>query len=300
MRALVVGLGSIGRRHTEVLKKLNLEVATYSQFHEPGITNFESIEEAVTNWLPEYIVISNPTYLHERTVELLGQLNFTSRLLIEKPLAVSLQSLREARTRFSRIGVGFNLRFSETIQHLKQMLKTRNVLAVEFYYGNHLTNWRNSNYLSYSLEKDKGGGVLRDFSHELDLSFFLFGESRVEFVTGGKIGNVTKDSDDFWRIHLKSKIGFDISIGVNSLDSQPKREIRVLTTTGTILADLLNSVIASEGNIMHFSENANSSYLSMHSNMIGDIPGDMATLDSSIKTDELIQDIENWRVRNGL
>jgi predicted dehydrogenase len=300
MRALVVGLGSIGRRHTEVLKKLNLEVATYSQFHEPGITNFESIEEAVTNWLPEYIVISNPTYLHERTVDLLGQLNFTSRLLIEKPLAVSLQSLREARTRFSRIGVGFNLRFSETIQHLKQMLKSRNVLAVEFYYGNHLTNWRNSNYLSYSLEKDKGGGVLRDFSHELDLSFFLFGESRVEFVTGGKIGNVTKDSDDFWRIHLKSKIGFDISIGVNCLDSQPKREIRVLTTTGTILADLLNSVIASEGNIMHFSENANSSYLSMHSNMIGDIPGDMATLDSSIKTDELIQDIENWRVRNGL
>ncbi len=296
----MVGLGSIGRRHTEVLKKLNLEVATYSQFHEPGITNFESIEEAVTNWLPEYIVISNPTYLHERTVDLLGQLNFTSRLLIEKPLAVSLQSLREARTRFSRIGVGFNLRFSETIQHLKQMLKSRNVLAVEFYYGNHLTNWRNSNYLSYSLEKDKGGGVLRDFSHELDLSFFLFGESRVEFVTGGKIGNVTKDSDDFWRIHLKSKIGFDISIGVNCLDSQPKREIRVLTTTGTILADLLNSVIASEGNIMHFSENANSSYLSMHSNMIGDIPGDMATLDSSIKTDELIQDIENWRVRNGL
>ncbi len=300
MRVLVVGLGSIGRRHTEVLKELNLEVATYSQFHKPGITNFESIEEAVTNWLPEYIVISNPTYLHERTVELLGQLNFTSRVLIEKPLAVSLQSLREARTRFSRIGVGFNLRFSETIQHLKQMLKTRNVLAVEFYYGNLLTNWRNSNYLSYSLEKDKGGGVLRDFSHELDLSFFLFGESRVEFVTGRKIGNVTKDSDDFWRIHLKSKIGFDISIGVNCLDSQPKREIRVLTTTGTILADLLNSVIASEGNIMHFSENANSSYLSMHSNMIGDIPGDMATLDSSIKTDELIQDIENWRARNGL
>lgn len=300
MRALVVGLGSIGRRHAEVLKELNLEVATYSQFHEPGITNFKSIEEAVTNWLPEYIVISNPTYLHERTLELLGELNFTSRVLIEKPLAVSPQSLREARTIFSRIGVGFNLRFSETIQHLKELLKTRNVLAVEFYYGNLLTNWRNSNYSSYSLEKDKGGGVLRDFSHELDLSFFLFGESRLEFVAGGKIGNVTKDSDDFWRIHLKSKIGFDISIGVNCLDSQPKREIRVLTSTGTILADLLNSVITSDGHVMHLSKNANSSYLSMHSNMIGDIPGDMATLDSSIKTDELIQDIENWRARNGL
>ena len=294
-----MGLGSIGRRHAQVLTKLNLDVATYSQFPMTDTLNFELIQDAMTDWEPEYIVVSNPTHLHEKTLDTLMDLNFTSRVLIEKPLAVSLQSTLKAKSKFSRVGVGFNLRFSETIQYLMQMLSTRKVLAVEFYYGNLLTNWRSTKYFSYSLEKDKGGGVLRDFSHELDLSNFLFGESTVEYVAGGRIGKVTKDSDDFWRISLKSKAGFDIAIGINSLDSQPKREIRVLTSTGTLLVDLLKSTVAGDGKVMHFPENLNSSYFSMHRNMIGDIPGDMATLDSAIKTDELIEEIENWRARNG-
>ena len=65
MRALVVGYGSIGKRHTRILQEFGLDVAIVSQHSsQKEMESFSDLEIALQKWNPEYIVIANQTDNH--------------------------------------------------------------------------------------------------------------------------------------------------------------------------------------------------------------------------------------------
>lgn len=293
MKALIIGLGAAGNRHRSILTTLGYQVFSVSNHNLPSDLNYHSLSEALKDVEPNYVLVCNETSAHLSTLKELNKLNFTGTVLVEKPLDFKFQTFSFA---FKRVGVGFNLRFLSSIIELKKMLSKNElrIFSAEIYYGNLYTNWRSSakNFNHYSSFKGKGGGVLRDFSHELDLLIWLFGEPKIEYVAGGKIGEVTIDSDDFWYVSMKTSQVPIINLHLDILDSIPRREIRLLTSAGTIWADLLNNELVSPGVQVKCEGNINDTYALMHSALISQKGESVATLEQALKVDELIYKIE--------
>jgi predicted dehydrogenase len=259
----------------------------------PSDLNYHSLSKALKVVEPNYVIVCNETFAHFSTLKELNKLNFTGTVLVEKPLDFNSQTFSTA---FERVGVGFNLRFLSSIIELKKILSKNElrIFSAEIYYGNLYTNWRSSvkSFNHYSSFKSKGGGVLRDFSHELDLLIWLFGEPKISYVAGGKIGEVTIDSDDFWYVSMNTSQVPIINLHLDILDSLPKREIRLLTSAGTILVDILNNKLISLGVQVKCEGNIHDTYGLMHAALISQKGESVATLEQALKVDELIYKIE--------
>ena len=165
MRALVVGYGSIGKRHTRILQEFGLDVAIVSQHSsQKEMESFSDLEIALQKWNPEYIVIANQTDNHYDSLRIIADKNFSGKVLVEKPLFDKVWSVPE--NNFSEIKIAYNLRFHPYIKRIKDLLAAndKSILTASIYVGSYLPEWRpNTDYSKgYSASKEKGGGVLSD------------------------------------------------------------------------------------------------------------------------------------------
>lgn len=208
-RVLIVGYGSIGRRHLQIARKLlpKADIRVLSKSFSPSIPPgandvFSEIEEAV-KFLPDLSVIANPASHH---IEVAMQLaSIGSHLLIEKPISDNssnvLELLNLCHTNKLCIKIGYNLRFLKSLLIFKEKIEAGvigNVISVQSEACSYLPKWRlESNYkVSVSAQKKLGGGVLRELSHEIDYLRWIFGE--ILWVNGvvGKYSDLEIDVED--------------------------------------------------------------------------------------------------------
>ena len=188
-RVLVVGLGSIGKRHLRILQDLmpiaDIRVLRHRESSDiTDITNgcFSTIEEA-TAFLPQIAVVANPAPFHINIA--MDLVSVGCHLLIEKPISVDTNGIIElidaARNNNALIQLGYNLRFHTSLVHFRSLIhkgEIGRVLSVRSEIGQYLPTWRpDSDYRSgVSARKELGGGVLLELSHELDYLRWIFGE----------------------------------------------------------------------------------------------------------------------------
>ncbi|MEO5921630.1 MAG: Gfo/Idh/MocA family oxidoreductase [Pseudolysinimonas sp.] len=290
-RALVIGAGSIGTRHAAILTELGHDVAVVSRRAEPGGPVYARIDAALRDHRPDYVVLATETGHHLAGVSELLDLGFAGDLLVEKPLAVPSEVLRSAP--LHSFGVAFNLRFHPVIVALRDVLAGRPVLTVEAYAGQHLSGWRpgRSTANQYSATREHGGGVLRDLSHELDYLTALFGACQGVFARGGRLGDVTVDSDDAWGIVTEFERAPVVTVQLNYLDRRTRRRLVINTGEQTIEADLVANTLTIDGDVETFSGDRSDSYRAMHRAMLDDRAA-VTTLEEAVATDELIAMIE--------
>ncbi|CAN5522935.1 Gfo/Idh/MocA family oxidoreductase [soil metagenome] len=287
-RAVVVGAGSIGSRHAAVLGQLGHEVAFVTARGDLDLPAFETVADALAGFTPEYMVIATDTAQHADSVASLVAAGYAGLLLVEKPLAVDAPALHP----FERVGVGFNLRFHPVVRRLAELLEGTEVYTVEAHAGQHLAGWRPDRPVAeqYSAHASRGGGVLRDLSHELDYLAVLFGPCLGVFARGGRVAEVTVDSDDAWAIVAQHSAAPLLSLQLNYLDTAPRRRVLVNTSAGTIDADLIAGTITSSAGTETFEVDRDATYRDMHEAMLAG--GTVATVADAIATDELIAMIE--------
>lgn len=261
---LVIGYGSIGQRHTQVLSKMNVSVYVLSKRNIDYNSRFNSLEEALTNLSYEYIIIANKTSEHYSTVNQLIDLNFKGMLLIEKPIFEKYRSFNTHL--FSKIFVAYNLRFYPVIQELRKHIVNQNILSVNVYAGQYLPHWRpNTDYRdSYSSKKSQGGGVLLDLSHEIDYLNWLLDGTEEVMAVGGKLSALEIDSDDLYQISLKTKKCKLVQVELNYIDKVLRRYIIINTDKHTYRADLISSTLEIDDNITHYESYRNYSYEIQH------------------------------------
>src|SRR5690242_3884148 len=97
MRALVVGLGSIGRRHARNWAQLGFgPLAVCRQHHAPqpeplGVSvaaEYHDLHKALEVERPDLVIVSNPTNRHLETA--LQAISAGAHVFVEKPLDSSL------------------------------------------------------------------------------------------------------------------------------------------------------------------------------------------------------------------
>lgn len=188
-RILIVGLGSIGKRHLrlarELLPNADIRVLRHRECGTvPELANgcFSRIEEAIA-FAPEIAVIASPATLHLNTAQPLALAGV--HLLVEKPLSASPEGvpllLNTCREQKTVLLIGYNLRFLPSLQRFRELLNDNvigKVLSVRCEIGQYLPSWRlDSDYRQgVSARLELGGGALLELSHELDYLRWIFGE----------------------------------------------------------------------------------------------------------------------------
>jgi len=212
---LVIGFGSIGKRHARVLRLLGHRVSVVSRHAVTEYPCYSKVGEAISNSRPSYAVIATETSHHRLAYESLLETGFAGRILIEKPLGLSPKQWTEADD--GKIRIGYNLRFHPMMQRLRDLLKGETVLSFRIDVGRYLPEWRpDSDYRkSSSASKDAGGGVLRDLSHELDYTCWFLGPWTRLAAIGGRFGNLEIDTDDGFAILMATERCPMVTVNLN-------------------------------------------------------------------------------------
>ena len=63
MRALILSMGSLGRRHADVLRSLGFDISAISSQKIIDIKCYKELETVDINQF-DYFIIASPTYLH--------------------------------------------------------------------------------------------------------------------------------------------------------------------------------------------------------------------------------------------
>ncbi len=181
MKVLMVGLGSIARKHIAALRQIDPAVQLVAWRSSRSGASVEGVADVYS--LPvgetfDFAIVSNPTSCHANTVRELLALNIP--LFIEKPLFSSLgqeKLLEEIRRRGVLTYVACNMRFMDTLQYLHAHVGELKVNEVNVYCGSYLPDWRPGTDWrgSYSARPELGGGVHLDLIHELDYVCWIFG-----------------------------------------------------------------------------------------------------------------------------
>ncbi len=284
--AIVVGYGSIGRRHVRVLHELGCETAVVSRRQVDFSPRFATISEALSAKAVDYIVIANETSAHGSAVSELLANGYAGKLLTEKPLGDLPAAALSAP--FALAAVGYNLRFHPVMIALADAISGQRLLAMQAYCGQWLPDWRpGTDYrVSYSADRARGGGVLRDLSHELDYLLWLGGSWRRVAGAGGRIGPLDIRSDDYWSLLLELDGCSSVSVQINYLDRPGRRQVIVNTEDHTYSADLIRGTLECDGRTQTFDIEADHTYRAQHRAILG---GDTARLCSFAQGHRVMQ-----------
>ena len=141
------------------------------------------------------------------------------------------------------IYINYNLRFNPYIQKLKKFLDKKSIYDIKLITNSYLPNWRkNISYKkNYSVDKSKGGGVILDLSHDIDLIKSLFNKIIINHVSFGKKSNLTKNSEDFLYLNASSN-KVNISLDINYYSRNELRLILVDSKNFSLNIDLKNNI----------------------------------------------------------
>jgi predicted dehydrogenase len=285
MRALVLGYGSIGARHARLLGEAKCSVAVLSRRSIDVTPCYSELSHALSDWKPEYVVVAERTSEHRPTLDGLIHCGFRGRVLVEKPLFDRVVPLPPHN--FSVAAVAYNLRCHPLLVRLKSLLEDAGgLVAANVYVGSYLPAWRpNRDYRqSYSASREQGGGALRDLSHEIDYTQWLFGSWRRLTASGGHVSDLDIDSDDAYTLLMETQRCPLITIHLNYLDRVPRREIIVHTNRHSIRVDLIKNTIVIDETQETVSVAQDDTYRAEHHAMLtGDVKK-LCTLEEGLET----------------
>ncbi len=243
-KLLIVGLGSIGRRHLAVARELEpkIEVMALRRAESAAddCTVFTSLEEAL-NAAPDAVIVANPAPMHVATAQ--AFVDAGKHVLIEKPLADRLDGIDEllesSRRRGTVLQVGYCLRFHPSLIALKRAVaegRIGRVLSLRAEAGHYLPDWRSgADYRTgVSARRDLGGGVLLELSHETDLARWLAGQVCLVTSRCGRLGDLEIDTEDYADLLLDFTSGACANIHLNMVQRNRSRSCTLTGEDGTL------------------------------------------------------------------
>jgi predicted dehydrogenase len=244
VKVLIVGYGSIGKRHDEVLSSFaeisEIHIVTKQKIDSRN--TFLSLESVQDIQKYDYFVIASETSKHFQQLKYLEE-NVEGKIIFcEKPIFAKYENLE---IKNNKIFVGYVLRFHPLLEKLKIFLETEKVISANVFVGQYLPTWReNIDYRnSYSAKKSEGGGVLKDLSHEIDYIQWLFGELKEIKSYQLKISDLEIDSDDYSTFIGMTENGIVLNVSMDYISKITKRNIIIHTFESSYELDFIKNTL---------------------------------------------------------
>jgi len=249
-----VGLGNIGKRHLHNIRSIDPDgpitvwhTHTKSERTEhlnPSADRIVySFEEAIDP-KPDVVFLTGPASTHIPVATRLAREGID--LFIEKPISSALHGVDELlkiqKTQKTLIMVGYNLRFHQPLQLMKQCISDGKIgkpLCIRAEVGQYLPEWRpGTDYRSsVSARSELGGGAVLELSHELDYALWLVGDVISVTAQTGRLSDLDIDVEDTAEIILGFACGAIGSIHLDMVQRPSNRYCKVVGAEGTVTWD---------------------------------------------------------------
>jgi len=250
MTSLVIGCGSIGKRHINNLIKIKAGKILVFDTERSRLRKVKKIDGRIgiiegpgrllgTN--PEVVFICTPPSSHIGYALMWAKKN--SHLFIEKPLSSNLRGVSRlieiAKSKRLITFVGCNMRFYWAIKKIKELLEKNligKVVSARLECGHFLPDWHpwEDYRRMYSAKKLLGGGVIFDAIHEIDYAIWFFGLVKDLICMYGKLSNLEIETEDLAEILLKFNDGPLVNIHLDYIQRNYSRSCKIIGEEGTI------------------------------------------------------------------
>lgn len=251
MKFLIVGFGSIGRRHLRNLQALgerDLVVLRSGKSTLPvdeltGLTVEYDLVKALAH-RPDAAVIASPTALHLQSA--IPAAEAGCHLLLEKPISHSLDGLDDLRAALKKGGgqalVGFQFRFHPGLRKIANLLAQNaigRVTSVRAHWGEYLPNWHpwEDYRQSYASLPDLGGGVALTLCHPFDYLRWLLGEISGMQALSGSLGGLGLQVEDTVECLLRFQSGAIGSLHLDYIQRPGVHRLEIIGERGTLTWD---------------------------------------------------------------
>src|SRR5579864_4288053 len=249
LRGLVVGLGSIGRRHARNWAALGLGPLAVCRMHnapQPEPLGVEAqvywdLDEALAEHAPDVVLVTNPTSLHVETAR--AAIRSGAHVLVEKPFGCALAGVAEliaaAHTAGKLLMVGYNLRFHAGLARVRQLAHDGSIgkiVSARAEFGEYLPDWHpwEDYRQAYSARAELGGAAILTLSHELDALCWVLGPPRRLVAMAEHASSLELSTDDVAEIVLDFEAGAIGSVHVDYIRRPPRRSMELVGEAGVL------------------------------------------------------------------
>lgn len=257
-RFVIIGLGSIGRRHMINLAArfpgAHFTVVRHADAPDPlcddlGARIVTRLEDALAD-CPDLVVVASPSANH---IDCLPRLIAAGvHMMVEKPIVTQLQDcdslIAQLRAAPAAVRVsGFNFRYLPSLQLIRQSIRAGelgHVVRAAFVAGQWLPDWRPAQdyRLSYSADAGRGGGVELDLVHEIDVARWFFGELSLEFAMGGRLSSLGLQSNDVATMVFSAPGGPIVQVALDYVSRKRLRHYEIVGDQAGLLWDIAGHV----------------------------------------------------------
>ena len=262
----LIGSGNIAHKHGKNIKKLfpKKTVLLCKRTKSSSDKNFKGFCSNITPDIrsikplnkQSVAIVASPASMHISDSMIL--INNGFNLLIEKPLSINEKNIKKLMTvcknKKSQIMVGYNLRFLESINKLKDIIKSNiygNIISAHIHVASDARKWRTSKQFKNTVSANKklGGGVINELSHEIDYMYYIFGKPD-DVVSLVNNTNTTIDVEDSATSIFSFKNNkYHISLYQNMSSNNEARYIDVHCKKGKLQLNLLNNTLEIKKNL---------------------------------------------------
>ncbi|HWB13720.1 MAG TPA: Gfo/Idh/MocA family oxidoreductase [Pirellulales bacterium] len=248
LRIAIVGYGSIGRRHCEILRSLGIRRPIVVRRRESANPAFippddavvlHSVDQAIDSGV-DLAIVCNPTSLHVATARQFVTAGLP--VLIEKPIAARLDEaepfVRETESAAATAGMAYCMRHHPAYalaQAYLSQARLGHIVHAQAWFESYLPDWHpwEDYRQSYAARADLGGGVLPTLDHEIDFILWCFGLPAGYFTATSRSGTLDADVDDEARVAMRYD-GYEVEIRLSICQPQRRRGFEVIGDQGTL------------------------------------------------------------------
>ena len=255
-KILIVGLGSIGRRHTDNFSNFfdKIDIADINEERIKQAKNEYKINESFLDYnealrLNKYdaVAITTPPHLHLDIAKLAVEKN--CHLFIEKPLGMNIDGWSELEERIKEKKlisyVAYchrHINFSKRLKEIIDQGLIGTPIHSNMRWGSYLPDWHPwEDYRTfYMAKKEQGGGALLDESHGIDLVRYVLGDVESVFGIVGKLSSLEISSDDTALLTLTMTNKSLVQINFDLVSRSPRCSFEIVGSKGTVIWDRIN------------------------------------------------------------
>jgi len=257
MNVLVVGSGSIGYRHILNLLALGMNVSVFSYTGKKSVHKdligklhfYSSLSEAFKDQ-QDAVVIANSTEKHIDIA--ISAAENGMHLYIEKPLSNSLNRVDYLSDLITKnkliVECGFMLRQHPNLQWIKTKINNLDfgeIMHIRACVGQWLPYWRpqTDHREGYGAFIAKGGGVIFDLVHEIDLVNWLAGPVADLVAMKRVVSCLEIETEAIAQIGLRMKSGILAQIHMDYVRPTYNRSMEVVCRNATLSWDYTNGTV---------------------------------------------------------